>query len=244
MDLAPVRLLADSILYVGYPGQSGGTAVANSLFNLGAIGGPSGRLTMTWHTAPFVNESNYTSYQMKAAPAPPGELAPGLPGRTYRYYKGSSVAFGFGAGESYSTFSEAWASANHSLSATELHTTLEMPASDQSPATQLSCVVTNTGRLPAAHIVIATAAHTQPPAFATIDGAPIKSVVGFERVFLQPGAVVTVHFNITADTFSQHAEGGGTVVMRGQWEFSFLSGQADGLATTVESTLLRVNVVN
>ena len=29
MDLAPVRLLADSILYVGYPGQSGGTAVVS-----------------------------------------------------------------------------------------------------------------------------------------------------------------------------------------------------------------------
>jgi hypothetical protein len=99
VDLAPVRPLADSILYVGYPGQAGGTAVANALFNTHPEASPAGRLTMTWHSEAFVNESNYTSYQMKPGPAAPGALAPGLPGRTYRFYRGTAVVFPFGSGE-------------------------------------------------------------------------------------------------------------------------------------------------
>jgi beta-D-xylosidase 4 len=71
-------------MWVGYPGEQGGHAVARSLF--GSSGsGPAGRLTMTWHSAAFVNESNYTSMAMRAGPVGvDGKLTPGLPGRTYR----------------------------------------------------------------------------------------------------------------------------------------------------------------
>jgi beta-D-xylosidase 4 len=88
--MVPDRLLVAriAIMWVGYPGEQGGRAVARALFGVsdgGGSGGPAGRLTMTWHSAMFVNESNFTSMAMRAGPVVEGKLTPGLPGRTYRW---------------------------------------------------------------------------------------------------------------------------------------------------------------
>ena len=177
VDLAPLRDNADvdAILWVGYPGQQGGAAVARTLLDAGAAGGggggpslgPAGRLTMTWHSSAFVNESNFTSMQMRPGPAPKhGTLAPGLPGRTYRFYKGSAVAYAFGTGLSYSTFTEAWAPppgepAALVLAAEDVRQALAAGArarSGEDRVLALACVVKNTGPRRSAHVVVATAA--------------------------------------------------------------------------------------
>ena len=85
MGLVPESSNCDAILQAWYPGEAGGTAVANVL--LGNYN-PAGRLPVTFYKN--VNQlPNFTNYDMK--------------GRTYRYMKEAPL-FPFGFGLSYTTF--------------------------------------------------------------------------------------------------------------------------------------------
>ena len=82
--LQPETETCDAIVQVWYPGQEGGTAVADVLF--GDVN-PSGKLPITF----YKNSSqlpDYEDYSMK--------------GRTYRYF--NDALFPFGYGQSYTTF--------------------------------------------------------------------------------------------------------------------------------------------
>jgi hypothetical protein len=152
------------------------------------------------------------------------------------------------------------------LSAAELQAMVALPVDEQRPAMQLSCVVKNTGHVRAAHVVIATAARScnQQPHSANAapssvdqsaaslidshDGVPIKSVVGFERVFLTPGQSRTVQFNVTAETFVRYTdthsedEAGGVtpvtpLVEPSQWDFEFLPSGQDEARADAEASM-------
>ncbi len=77
----------DAILWIGYPGQSGGQALAEIVFG-DAV--PSGRTIYTFYDSSFVQQSNF--YDMGMRP-----VAGSNPGRTYRFYTGTPV-FPFGWG--------------------------------------------------------------------------------------------------------------------------------------------------
>ncbi|XP_076884659.1 putative beta-D-xylosidase 7 [Bidens hawaiensis] len=81
-----------SILWAGYPGEAGGTALAEIIFG---DHNPGGRLPMTWYPKEF---SNVAMTDMRMRPDP----STGYPGRTYRFYNGKAV-YEFGYGLSYST---------------------------------------------------------------------------------------------------------------------------------------------
>ncbi|CAL0300950.1 unnamed protein product [Lupinus luteus] len=83
-----------AILWVGYPGQAGGTAIADVIFG---TTNPGGRLPNTWYPQDYVDKVAMTNMNMRANPAL------GYPGRTYRFYKGP-VVYPFGHGLSYTTF--------------------------------------------------------------------------------------------------------------------------------------------
>ncbi len=110
-----------AILDAWYPGEEGGTAVAETL---SGKNNPSGRLPVTFYTGvdqlpPFEN------YAMK--------------GRTYRYFEGTPL-YPFGYGLSYTTFKY-----------TDLHlpqTTLNAPDAISPAAFTADVTVTNTGHLP------------------------------------------------------------------------------------------------
>lgn len=78
--------LADALLAAWYPGQAGGTAVADVLFG---DYNPAGRLPVTFY-ASTADLPDYEDYAMA--------------GRTYRYFRGRPL-FPFGYGLSYSSFS-------------------------------------------------------------------------------------------------------------------------------------------
>ncbi|OMP01678.1 hypothetical protein COLO4_11676 [Corchorus olitorius] len=82
-----------SILWIGYPGEAGGKALAQVIFG---DFNPGGRLPMTWYPESFtrvpMNDMN-----MRA------DTSRGYPGRTYRFYTGKRV-YGFGHGLSYTNF--------------------------------------------------------------------------------------------------------------------------------------------
>ncbi|PWA76724.1 beta-xylosidase 2 [Artemisia annua] len=83
-----------SIVWVGYPGQAGGTAIADVLFG---THNPGGKLPMTWYKQDYLSKVPMTTMDMRS------NKASGYPGRTYRFYKGP-VVYPFGHGISYSTF--------------------------------------------------------------------------------------------------------------------------------------------
>ncbi|KAF2296801.1 hypothetical protein GH714_002080 [Hevea brasiliensis] len=83
-----------SILWAGYPGQYGGTALAEIIFG---DYNPGGRLPMTWYPQEFT-KIPMTDMRMRA------DSSSGYPGRTYRFYEGRKV-FEFGYGLSYSNYS-------------------------------------------------------------------------------------------------------------------------------------------
>lgn len=74
----------NAILWAGYPGQAGGTALAEILFGQTA---PSGKLPVTFYKD-LSDQPEFTDYHMK--------------GRTYRYYEGTPL-YPFGYGLSYGT---------------------------------------------------------------------------------------------------------------------------------------------
>uniref|UniRef100_A0A7N0VGX4 Uncharacterized protein n=1 Tax=Kalanchoe fedtschenkoi TaxID=63787 RepID=A0A7N0VGX4_KALFE len=83
-----------SILWVGYPGQSGGAAIAEVLFG---THNPEGKLPMTWYPEEYLKNLPMTAMSMRPS------HSTGYPGRTYRFYKGP-VVYPFGHGMSYSSF--------------------------------------------------------------------------------------------------------------------------------------------
>ena len=85
MAFPEIHELADAVLWVGYPGEQGGNAVADVLFGQVA---PSGRLPVTFYAA-TEQLGDYEDYR----------IAEG--GRTYRYFEGEpQYPFGFGLGYS------------------------------------------------------------------------------------------------------------------------------------------------
>lgn len=77
--------LADAIIQAWYPGQAGGTAVADVLFG---DYNPAGRLPVTFYKT-TEQLPDFEDYNMQ--------------GRTYRYFKGEAL-FPFGYGLSYTSF--------------------------------------------------------------------------------------------------------------------------------------------
>ncbi|KAJ0795922.1 putative xylan 1,4-beta-xylosidase [Helianthus annuus] len=82
-----------AILWGGYPGESGGIALAEVIFG---DHNPGGKLPMTWYPKEF-NNTPMTDMRMRPDPSS------GYPGRTYRFYTGPTV-FPFGYGLSYSNY--------------------------------------------------------------------------------------------------------------------------------------------
>ncbi|GAB2235348.1 hypothetical protein Droror1_Dr00025771 [Drosera rotundifolia] len=83
-----------SIVWAGYPGEAGGTALAQIIFG---EHNPGGRLPVTWYPNDFVRVP-MTDMRMRPDPET------GYPGRTYRFYQGKKV-FEFGHGLSYTVYS-------------------------------------------------------------------------------------------------------------------------------------------
>ena len=75
-----------SLIWAGYPGQSGGSAIATVVFGQY---NPGGRLPITFYPASYVDEVSMFDMSMRPSSTNPG--------RTYKFYTGQPVfEFGFG----------------------------------------------------------------------------------------------------------------------------------------------------
>ncbi len=180
---------ADAILAAWYPGQSGGTAIAQAL--AGDIN-PGGRLPVTFYRS-SKDLPPYVSYDMK--------------GRTYRYFKGEAL-FPFGYGLSYTQF----AYTTPKLSSTTLR------AGD---TLHVTTTVRNTGARAGDEVV---QVYLQYPPRAQ---SPLRALVGFQRVSLQPGEARTLSFALEPRQLSDVDRSGQRAVEAGDYRLFVGGGQPD-----------------
>ncbi|KAL7227776.1 hypothetical protein ACSBR1_022620 [Camellia fascicularis] len=180
-----------SILWVGYPGEAGGAAIADVIFG---YYNPSGRLPMSWYPQSYTKNIPMTNMNMRPNPFT------GYPGRTYRFYTGPTI-YTFGHGLSYTAFN------HHLVQATKL---VSIPLANNHVCHSSNCKsidvvdeqscrnlnfnihlrVRNTGKMSGGQTVFL---FLSPP---KVHNSPQKHLMGFEKVFLSPQTERLVRFNV------------------------------------------------
>lgn len=187
LALENVEKNASAVVEAWYPGQAGGTAIAETLFG---ENNPSGRLPVTFY-ASTKQLPQFNDYAMK--------------NRTYRYFAGiPSYAFGYGL--SYTRFQYT----SGKLSTTALQA--------GKPIT-IYAQVTNTGDRDGDETV---EVYLIPKSIA---GAPLRTLVGFEKVHLSKGEAKAIEIAITPRQLSLVASDGSRSVLPGQYDLYLGGGQ-------------------
>ncbi|XP_073314297.1 probable beta-D-xylosidase 2 [Primulina huaijiensis] len=181
-----------SILWVGYPGQAGGAAIADVLFG---THNPGGKLPMTWYKQEYLNNLPMTTMDMRSDPSR------NYPGRSYRFYKGP-VAYPFGHGLSYTSFVHTIVDGpkvvsipidgRHHLNSTVVSSKAirVTHARCNRLSLSLSVDVKNTGSKDGSHTLLV---YSSPPESLW---APSKQLVAFEKVSVPAGGQRRVAVNI------------------------------------------------
>jgi beta-glucosidase len=178
---------ASAILEAWYPGQAGGTAIADTLLG---DNNPSGRLPLTFYAS--TNQlPPFEDYSMND--------------RTYRYFTGQPL-YSFGYGLSYTKFEYF----NGRLSTAKLN------AGDP---IEVSVGLRNTGERDGDETV---EVYLIPK---NIVGAPLRVLVGFQKVFVPRGASKTVQIEISPRQLSLVSSVGNRSVRPGEYELYVGGGQ-------------------
>jgi beta-glucosidase len=188
-----------AIVEAWYPGQAAGQAIADVLFG---DYNPAGRLPVTFYKS-VAQLPDFKDY--------------GMPGRTYRYFKGEPL-YPFGHGLSYSRFG---------------YSRLEVPKVVR-PDQELvvSVDVQNRGEMAGEEVVQLYLRDVEASA-----PVAIRSLKGFERIFLEPGEKKTVKFILAPKDLSLIDRENQRVVEPGLFEVTVggkqpgFKGMADAAAT-------------
>ncbi|KAJ8500950.1 hypothetical protein OPV22_011502 [Ensete ventricosum] len=187
-----------AILWAGFPGEAGGSAISSIIFG---DHNPGGKLPVTWYPQEFTKVP-MTDMRMRPDPAT------GYPGRSYRFYTGKTV-YQFGYGLSYSNYSyEFEAEAATSI---YLNNSLSPQATSNDPNTlsydiaslgfhtcgelkvSAKVGVKNHGPMAGKHPVLLFSRWPS-----TEHGRLVKQLVGFQSVHLEAGESTKVEFPLSA----------------------------------------------
>uniref|UniRef100_A0A0V0IRA2 Putative beta-D-xylosidase 7-like n=1 Tax=Solanum chacoense TaxID=4108 RepID=A0A0V0IRA2_SOLCH len=183
------------ILWVGYPGEGGATALAEIIFGKH---NPGGKLPVTWYPKEF-NKIPMNDMRMRPV------SSYGYPGRTYRFYNGPKV-FEFGYGLSYANYSYSFASVSENQlhfknpkvnKVTKHSSVLNIAVSDVGLEVCNNAMITvkvgvkNGGEMAGKHPVLLFLRHSN-----TVDEVPRKTLIGFKSVNLEAGANTHVTFDV------------------------------------------------
>lgn len=180
-----------AILEAWYPGQEGGTAIADVLFG---DYNPGGRLPVTIYKS-VDDLPSFTDYKMDNI--------------TYKFFKGEPL-YPFGFGLSYTTFE---------------YSGLEMPSIiSQEKSFDLSVLVENTGKMGGDEVVQVYVKDME----ASMK-VPIRKLLAFKRIYLEPGESKQVNFTITPRQIAMVDEEGRRVIEPGEMKIS-VGGQQPGFS--------------
>ncbi|GAP88206.1 putative glycoside hydrolase family 3 protein [Rosellinia necatrix] len=156
-----------AILWAGFPGQDGGTAVFDILTGASA---PAGRLPTTVYPADYVNQVPLTDMNLR-----PGDSNPG---RTYKWYNESVLPFGFGL--HYTTFNATFQTggvANKQYAIDDIVNDCELKYLDLCTFDPIVISVKNTGNVTSDFVALAFLSGEYGPA-----PHPIKELAAYTRL--------------------------------------------------------------
>lgn len=147
----------------------------------------------------------------------PGFKDYGMAGRTYRYFSGQPL-YGFGYGLSYTTFK---------------YDGLVLPASlSKNKNVVVTVKVSNTGKTDGEEVV-----QLYVSGKAAKGQAPIRSLKGFQRIFLKAGETKTARFNLTAEDVSVMDDEGNPKLFTGRALVSVGGRQPDATTAREKTTV-------
>lgn len=191
-----------AILWAGYPGQDGGTAVMNIITGAAA---PAGRLTATMYPTAYANQAPMTNMNLR----PSGSY----PGRTYRWYK--DAVFPFGHGLHYTNFTVTPGSFPATFSIQDLLAPCNQTTYlDLCPFKPLPITVSNTGARASDYVALGFVAGDFGPS-----PAPIKTLAAYKRVSnVRAGESQETSLAWTLGNLARVDAGGNRVLYPGTYE--------------------------
>eukprot|EP00760_Papus_ankaliazontas_P031033 PhM_4_TR5169/c2_g1_i1/m.79931 len=199
-----------ALLWAGYPGQAGGQAIVDILFGDVA---PSGRLPYTVYKSDYAQQVKITDMGMRP------NSTTGNVGRGYRFFTGTAV-YPFGFGRSYTTFR---VSANESSAVTVNAADISADLTRLGKLSTLLAQTLVTASFTIQNTGTAVTSDYTALAFlsgpnAGVDGRPIRTLVGFQRVgLLAPGRSASCVMNVTSSDLSRTVQSGERVAEAGTW---------------------------
>jgi beta-D-xylosidase 4 len=191
-----------AILWAGYPGQDGGTAVMNIITGLTS---PAGRLPVTVYPSSYTNQAPYTNMALRPSSS--------YPGRTYRWYK--DAVFSFGHGLHYATFDVSVQAFPTTFSIADIMASCSGDALyiDLCPFPSVSVSITNTGPRASDYVALGFLAGDFGPA-----PMPIKTLATYKRAFdIQPGETQTLALDWKVESLARVDQSGNRVLYPGTY---------------------------
>jgi beta-D-xylosidase 4 len=193
-----------AIVWAGYPGQDGGTALMNIVTGKVA---PAGRLPVTQYPAEYVRQVPMTDMNLRP------NTTSGNPGRTYKWFGGAVQPFGYGL--HYTNFSLSLAkqpAASYDIAA--LVKGCSEKYLDLCPFGTFEVNVTNMGDVASDFVALGFIAGEYGPA-----PYPIKQRVAYERVFgVEAGETVTANLSVNLGGLARYDDQGNAVLFPGSYE--------------------------
>ncbi|KAH9903821.1 glycoside hydrolase superfamily [Xylariomycetidae sp. FL2044] len=196
-----------AIVWAGFPGQSGGTAVFDILTGKTA---PAGRLPTTVYPAAYVDQVPLTDMSLRPSDANPG--------RTYKWYSDAVLPFGFGL--HYTTFNRFLHEPGPAGIAVAIEDLVQACIEGGSVKYLDLChfdtarlTVENTGNVTSDFVALVFVAGEHGPA-----PYPIKELVGYHRFKgLEPGVPVEIEMDFALGDLARVDEIGNTVLYPGTY---------------------------
>ncbi|KAK2137908.1 glycoside hydrolase superfamily [Fusarium oxysporum II5] len=190
----------NSILWVNYPGQDGGTAVMDLLTGRKS---PAGRLPVTQYPSKYTEQIGMTDMDLRPTKS--------LPGRTYRWYSTAVLPYGFGL--HYTTFKAKFKSNKLNFDIQKLLKGCSAQYSDTCALPPIQVSVKNTGSITSDFVsLVFIKSEVGPKPY------PLKTLAAYGRLHdVAPSSTKDISLEWTLDNIARRGENGDLVVYPGTY---------------------------
>jgi beta-D-xylosidase 4 len=191
-----------ALVWAGYPGQDGGTAVMNIITGLAS---PAGRLPVTVYPSSYTNQAPFTNMDLRPSSS--------YPGRTYRWFK--DAVFAFGHGLHYTNFSVSVQDFPKTFAIAALLASCQGGPVylDLCPFPSVPVSITNTGSRTSDYVALGFLSGDFGPT-----PRPIKTLATYKRLFdIQPGQTQTAQLDWKLESLARVDQIGNTVLYPGTY---------------------------